>query len=39
MATIAVITITVAQTREAIVEEVKENIKAFDKRNAMFVTN
>jgi hypothetical protein len=39
MATITAITITAAQTREATVEEVKENTKASDKRNAMFVTN
>jgi hypothetical protein len=43
MATIAAIIITVAQTkevyREAIVEEVKKNIKAFNRRNATSVTN
>jgi hypothetical protein len=43
MAIIAAIIITVAQTkeayREATVKEVKENIKAFNKRNAMFITN
>jgi hypothetical protein len=43
MATIAAIIITVAQTREAyreaIVKEVEKDIKAFDRRNAMFVTN
>jgi hypothetical protein len=43
MAIMAATIITVAQTREAYreatVEEVKENIKAFDKRNATSVTN
>jgi hypothetical protein len=43
MATIAAIIITVAQTkkayRKATVEEVKEDTKAFNRRNAMFVTN
>jgi hypothetical protein len=39
MATMAAITITAAQTREATVKEVKEDIKAFNKRNAMFATN
>jgi hypothetical protein len=43
MATIAAITTTVAQTREAYkeatVEEVNKGIKAFNRRNAMFVTN
>jgi hypothetical protein len=43
MATIAAIIITVAQTREAyeeaIVEEAKEDTKAFNKRNATSATN
>jgi hypothetical protein len=43
MATMAAIIITVAQTRvaygEATVEEVKEDIKAFNKRNATSATN
>jgi hypothetical protein len=43
MITIAAITITVAQTREAnkeaTVEEVKKDIKAFNRRNAIFITN
>jgi uncharacterized protein YqgV (UPF0045/DUF77 family) len=43
MATIAAITITVAQTREAYreatVEEVKKDIKAFDRRDATSATN
>jgi hypothetical protein len=39
MTTIAAITITAAQTREATVEEVKKDIKAFNKRNATFITN
>jgi hypothetical protein len=39
MATMAATTITAAQTREAIVKEVKEDTKASDKRNTMSVTN
>jgi hypothetical protein len=43
MATMAAITITVAQTREAYgeatVEEVEEDIKAFDRRDATSATN
>jgi hypothetical protein len=39
MATIAAITITAAQTREATVKKVKKDIKVFNKRNATFVTN
>ena len=43
MATIAAIIITVAQTREAyeeaIVEEAKEDTKAFNRRNATYTTN
>jgi hypothetical protein len=43
MATMAAIIITVAQTREAYkeatVEEVKKDTKAFNRRNAMSVTN
>jgi hypothetical protein len=43
MAIIAAIIITVAQTKEAYkeatVKEVKEDIKAFNKRNATSVTN
>jgi hypothetical protein len=43
IATMAAIIITVAQTREAYkeatVEEVKKDIKAFNRRNATFVTN
>jgi hypothetical protein len=43
MATMAATAINVAQTkeayREATVEEVKKDIKAFDKRNAMSTTN
>jgi hypothetical protein len=43
MTIIAAITITVAQTREAYkkatIEEVKDNIKAFNKRNTTFATN
>jgi hypothetical protein len=39
MATMAAITITAAQTREATVEEVEEDIMASDKRNTTFTTN
>jgi hypothetical protein len=39
IAIIAAITIIIAQTREATMEEVKKDIKASDKRNAMFITN
>jgi hypothetical protein len=43
MATITVIIITVAQTREAYkkatVKKVKDDIKAFSRRNITFVTN
>jgi hypothetical protein len=43
MAIMAATIITVAQTREAYreatIEEVEENIKAFNKRNATSVTN
>jgi hypothetical protein len=43
MATMAATTITVAQTREAYreatMEEVKEDIKAFDRRDATSATN
>jgi hypothetical protein len=39
MATIAAITITAAQTREATIEKVKKNTKASNKRNAMSATN
>jgi hypothetical protein len=39
MATIAATTIITAQTREATVEEIKKDTKAFNKKNTMSVTN
>jgi hypothetical protein len=39
MTTIAAITITAAQTKEATVKKVKEDIKASNKRNATSATN
>jgi hypothetical protein len=39
MAIIAAITITAAQTKEATVEEVEKDIKAFNRRNATSAIN
>jgi hypothetical protein len=39
MATMAAITITAAQTREAVMKKAEKDIKAFNKRNATSVTN
>jgi hypothetical protein len=39
IATIAAITITAAQTKEATVKKVKKDIKASNKRNTTFATN
>jgi hypothetical protein len=43
MAIIAAITVTMAQTKEAykkaIIKKVKKDIKAFNRKNTMFITN